>query len=172
MPQGDLALVIGASGGIGSAFMGHLRENKQFSHVLGLSRSSHPALDLSSEATIAACAETIRQSSQVPRLIILATGLLHEGAIQPEKGWRDLNPDAMARLFTLNTIGPALVPDALCVSLHPGTVATRMSAPFTKSGLNSLSPEESALRLLQVIDQLSPAQTGGFFDYRGEALPW
>ncbi|MFN8948940.1 MAG: C-factor, partial [Alphaproteobacteria bacterium] len=54
----------------------------------------------------------------------------------------------------------------------PGTVDTKLSAPFSKSGLNVRPPEEAAADLLRVIDGLTPAQTGCFFDYTGKPLPW
>ncbi len=63
-------------------------------------------------------------------------------------------------------------PQAVCVALHPGTVASKLSEPFRKDGLHVLSPSEAADQLLQVIDKVEPADSGGFFDYRGEALPW
>jgi NAD(P)-dependent dehydrogenase (short-subunit alcohol dehydrogenase family) len=61
---------------------------------------------------------------------------------------------------------------SICVALHPGTVATALSDPFSKTGLNVRSPAVAAAELLQVIHALQPAQTGGFFDYRGNTLPW
>ncbi|RKQ73706.1 SDR family NAD(P)-dependent oxidoreductase [Oceanibaculum indicum] len=63
-------------------------------------------------------------------------------------------------------------PQAICVALHPGTVDTQLSAPFSKAGLAVRPPEEAAADLLAVIDGLMPEQTGGFFDYRGDPLPW
>ncbi|CAN5708092.1 SDR family oxidoreductase [soil metagenome] len=63
-------------------------------------------------------------------------------------------------------------PAALCVALHPGTVATRLSEPFAKAGLDVQTPEDAAGRLLEVIERLLPASTGGFFDQRGEPVPW
>lgn len=42
----SLALVIGASGGIGAAIVSHLEASGRYRHVIGLSRSSDPALDL------------------------------------------------------------------------------------------------------------------------------
>ena len=63
-------------------------------------------------------------------------------------------------------------PQALCVSLHPGTVDTRLTAPFAKAGLSVATPAEAATRLIGVLDGLAPADSGGFFDYRGEPLPW
>ena len=61
---------------------------------------------------------------------------------------------------------------AICVALHPGTVATGLSAPFAASGLDVQAPEAAAARLLAVIDRLTPAESGGFFDHRGAAVPW
>jgi NAD(P)-dependent dehydrogenase (short-subunit alcohol dehydrogenase family) len=63
-------------------------------------------------------------------------------------------------------------PHAICVALHPGTVATRLSSPFAKSGLEVQPPDEAARRLLAVIDALTPVDSGGFFSHRGEPLPW
>jgi NAD(P)-dependent dehydrogenase (short-subunit alcohol dehydrogenase family) len=63
-------------------------------------------------------------------------------------------------------------PQAICVALHPGTVDTKLSAPFARSGLAVRPPEEAAADLLAVIDGLIPEQTGGFLDYRGNPLPW
>lgn len=63
-------------------------------------------------------------------------------------------------------------PAALCVALHPGTVATSLSAPFVKSGLDIQTTEQAADRLLDTIDRLRPDSSGGFFDHHGEAVPW
>jgi NAD(P)-dependent dehydrogenase (short-subunit alcohol dehydrogenase family) len=63
-------------------------------------------------------------------------------------------------------------PEAVCVALHPGTVATNLSRPFAKTGLDVRPPEVAADDLLAVIAALKPAQTGGFFDYRGDAIAW
>jgi NAD(P)-dependent dehydrogenase (short-subunit alcohol dehydrogenase family) len=61
---------------------------------------------------------------------------------------------------------------AVCVALHPGTVDTPLSQPFAKAGLTVRSPSVAAGELLAVLHGLTPAQSGGFFDYRGQALPW
>ena len=60
---------------------------------------------------------------------------------------------------------------AVCVALHPGTVATR----FTEKYLGrhpAVAPDEAAANLLAVIDGLVPDQTGGFFDWAGKEVPW
>lgn len=63
-------------------------------------------------------------------------------------------------------------PRAICVALHPGTVDTGLSAPFAKSGLQVQPPALAAKRLLTVLAGLTVEDSGEFFDYRGERLPW
>jgi len=60
---------------------------------------------------------------------------------------------------------------AACVALHPGTVATK----FTEKYLGrhpAVAPDHAAKRLLDVMDNLGPDQTGQFFDYAGKPVPW
>ena len=63
-------------------------------------------------------------------------------------------------------------PQALCVALHPGTVATGLSAPFAKTGLQVQAPDHAAARLLGVIDGFQAADSSGFFNHDGSVLPW
>ena len=60
---------------------------------------------------------------------------------------------------------------ALCVALHPGTVATRFTADYAASH-DRVPPEQAAANLLGVIDELTPAETGGFFDWQGKRVAW
>lgn len=63
---------------------------------------------------------------------------------------------------------------AICVTLHPGTVDTRLSQPF-QSGLapeRLFTPEVSAARLLDVIDALTPAHSGQLFAWDGQPIPF
>ena len=62
--------------------------------------------------------------------------------------------------------------DSICVSLHPGTVATALSEPFAKTGLNVRPATEAAADLLAVLAGLSPADTGCLIDYQGQKLPF
>ena len=62
--------------------------------------------------------------------------------------------------------------EAVLVSLHPGHVESRLSAPFGSGGQPTLSPDEAATKLLAVLDGLTPADSGGFFDQEGRAIPW
>ncbi|MGN6210230.1 SDR family NAD(P)-dependent oxidoreductase [Asticcacaulis sp.] len=229
-PSKGNAILIGASGGIGGALLTALIAQKGYDQVLPLSRSSAPPLDLLNEESIAEAASWAASQGDI-RLVIDATGFLHDAQFQPEKSWKHLDPAHMARAFAINAAGPALLmkhflpllpregrsvfallsarvgsigdnelggwysyraskaalnqfvrtaaielrrraPQAICVSLHPGTVETALSSPFHKTGLAVRPPAEAALALLGVINGLQPDQSGGFYDYTGQPLPW
>jgi NAD(P)-dependent dehydrogenase (short-subunit alcohol dehydrogenase family) len=63
-------------------------------------------------------------------------------------------------------------PHAICLALHPGTVATNLSQPFVREGRLTLDAAHAARHLLAVIEGLRPEDTGGFFDWRGAPVPW
>lgn len=229
-PAGGVAVVFGAAGGVGGALLAALNQDGRFARVLGFGRASEPAIDLLDEASLERAARLAADAGPT-RLAIDATGFLHDARQGPEKTWRELDADRLARAFALNAIGPALImkhllprlprqgkavfatlsarvgsiadnrlggwygyrasktalnqlvrtaavelsrthPDAVCVALHPGTVDTRLSAPFAKTGLRTQTPDQAAARLLAVLDGLAPRHSGGFFDHRGEVVPW
>ncbi len=59
----------------------------------------------------------------------------------------------------------------VCVALHPGTVQTKFTEKYL--GRHPAVPApEAAENLLRVIDGLTPAQTGHFFDWSGTEVPW
>jgi NAD(P)-dependent dehydrogenase (short-subunit alcohol dehydrogenase family) len=233
------AVVIGASGGIGRALVSALAARANVSSLTALSRSAAASpdrrvqtgrIDLLDEGSIAAAAAAC--AGKPPRLVICATGLLHDGPMQPEKSLRELDPDYLARVLAVNTIGPALVikhfapllprrgrsviallsarvgsisdnrlggwyayraskaalnqvvrtasielsrrwPEAIIVGLHPGTVATPLSAPFrgSVSAEKLFAPELAADRLLAVIDGLSSKDSGRCFAWDGSEVP-
>lgn len=116
------AVVIGASGGVGASLVRALVAAEAVTAILACTRSPSPwdvmpagskitpwRLDLTDEASVGAAA---RRAADLPelRLVIVASGLLHDGAaVQPERSFRHLDPDPLARLFAVNAIGPALV---------------------------------------------------------------
>ena len=226
------ALVIGATGGIGAALAYALTTSGHA--VTALSRSAgpdgEPPLDLLDEASIAAAAGSLRDHAPFTHILI-ATGLLHSGAVAPERSLRDLDHASLTRLFAVNAIGPALVAkhfvpllpregrcvlaalsarvgsigdnrlggwygyraskaalnmlvrtlaielartrkEAICVTLHPGTVDTGLSKPFQKAvpPERLFTPDRSAAHLLDVLDSLTPAQTGRCFAWDGKEI--
>lgn len=64
--------------------------------------------------------------------------------------------------------------EAVCVTLHPGTVDTGLSKPF-QAGVAAdalFTPAQSAAHLLAVIDGLAPAGTGRLFAWDGTEIPF
>jgi NAD(P)-dependent dehydrogenase (short-subunit alcohol dehydrogenase family) len=117
-PASLRAAVFGASGGIGKALCDLLANCAQIKQLYLFSRSGtglnaphieDMRFDLTDEASIASAAEFCSRDGPL-HLVIVTTGILHAGvALQPEKTWRSLDAQAMAHLFAINCIGPALI---------------------------------------------------------------
>ena len=229
-PEAGVAVVFGAGGGIGGTLVEAIQAADKFKHVVTFSRSTSPAIDLLDEGSLARAAAFAADLGEL-RLVIDATGFLHDDRQGPEKSWRQLDAANLARAFALNAVGPALImkhvlprlprsgkavfatlsarvgsigdnrlggwysyraskaalnqlvrtasielarrsSDAICIALHPGTVATKLSAPFAASGSEVHTPAAAARHLLAVINQLTADDNGGFFDWRGQPVPW
>jgi hypothetical protein len=65
-------------------------------------------------------------------------------------------------------------PDSVVVALHPRTVDTALSKPFSSRvpAERLFAPSQSAGYLLGVIDDLTPAATGGFFAWDGTPIEY
>jgi NAD(P)-dependent dehydrogenase (short-subunit alcohol dehydrogenase family) len=120
---GYRAVVFGANGGLGAAFVRALGEDPRCAIVYAGSRAvtavrGHTAelpskaspfrFDLEDEASIAAAAQSCSAEGRV-HLVIVATGLLHDGSLQPERTWRSMTPATLQRAFAINAIGPGLI---------------------------------------------------------------
>jgi hypothetical protein len=57
------------------------------------------------------------------------------------------------------------------VALHPGTVNSALSAPFNGAAIGRPA-SDAASDMLRVLDGLPVEETGGFYAYGGEKLPW
>lgn len=128
------AVVIGATGGIGGAIADALEEEGAFAavHRFGRSLAGAGHLDLTDEATIAAAAGRVA-AGPAPTLVVIATGLLHEGEHGPEKALRDLDADWLARSYAVNAIGPALAMKHF-VPLLPRTGEPKLAALSARVG--------------------------------------
>lgn len=109
-------IVIGASGGIGAAFVERFVESPQVTHIHALSRKaiSHTSpkvtsldFDFTDEVSLKNASETLNTVKPFD-MIIVATGLLQGEGIAPEKSMRMLTHEALAKSFEANTIGPAM----------------------------------------------------------------
>jgi NAD(P)-dependent dehydrogenase (short-subunit alcohol dehydrogenase family) len=108
LPDGFRALVIGANGAIGEGFVALLKQDVRCSEIVALSRTSDPKVDFLDESSMVHAAQVLKQQSPF-HLIICAAGLLHDGALMPEKKLADLKIDHLQKSFAVNAIGPALV---------------------------------------------------------------
>jgi len=65
-------------------------------------------------------------------------------------------------------------PKCAIVALHPGTVNTPLSEPFQRNVPEGklFTPERSAAYLLDVIEGLSEDDTGKFYAWDGQPIPW
>ncbi len=130
----ERALVIGNSGGIGSAVQAALAA--QGTDVVGLSRAAD-GLDVTDEPSVAATLGALEGAFD---LVFVATGALAAPGGAPEKSLRALDPQAMGALFAVNAIGPAMVLKH-CVRLLPRarrSVVAVLSARVGSIGDNAL----------------------------------
>jgi NAD(P)-dependent dehydrogenase (short-subunit alcohol dehydrogenase family) len=110
-PAASLSLVLGGTGGIGTALANALKQRGQ--RVLAVGRGTDPAIDYHDPASVERLAAFVSQRLQANgetlQTLIVATGVLHQGDVQPERSWQHLDAAALQHLFLVNTIGPALV---------------------------------------------------------------
>jgi len=65
-------------------------------------------------------------------------------------------------------------PELICVALHPGTVRSNLSAPFTARVPEEklFSPTQSCSHLQAVITDLTPTDSGNFYAWDGSPIPY
>ena len=59
---------------------------------------------------------------------------------------------------------------AIIVGLHPGTVHTELSKPYSSNTKTIFTPEQSATYLWDVIETRSLSDTGKCFDWKGDKI--
>jgi NAD(P)-dependent dehydrogenase (short-subunit alcohol dehydrogenase family) len=145
------ALVIGSQGGLGRALLAQLQRDASYAQVLGLSRSSDPAIDYSREDTLAQAATWLQAActAQPLRTVIVATGHLHSGGSGPERSLAQLDATYLQRVMLINAIGPALLLKHLAPLLpREGLLrlAGTATAPQRPRSTSSSRPRVSSFR--------------------------
>lgn len=238
------ALIVGASQGIGLEFARQFldRANRVYAtyrtRECDLFNFEHPnlerlSLDLTDEAQIEKAIAQIKSETPELHYVINCVGVLHDGAMQPEKSLRHLNANQLLKYFQINSIAAALLakhvqpllkhrdrailatisakvgsiednqiggwygyraskaalnmfmrttaiefkrtcPNAIVVTLHPGTTDTRLSKPFQRNvpPEKLFSTERTVQQLLAVLDKLQASDSGEFFSWDGTRLPF
>ena len=104
--EGYRALVLGASGAIGQAFVQALQADPRCSAVQAISRGQPQAWDQSDAASLAALAAQIEGPLH---LVVDATGALTIDGQGPEKRLQELDAQRLLRNLQVNAVGPALL---------------------------------------------------------------
>jgi NAD(P)-dependent dehydrogenase (short-subunit alcohol dehydrogenase family) len=91
-------------------------------------------------------------------------------------GWHSYRASKAALNMLIRTLAIELErtrPQAILVGLHPGTVDTELSKPFQRGVPEGrlFTPDQSAERLLAVVDGLEPEDSGGVFAWDGQRIP-
>ncbi len=101
------------------------------------------------------------------------------GSIEDNRlgGWYGYRASKAALNMLVRTLAVELArsrPLAACVALHPGTVDTALSRPFQRNVTTEqlFAPDHAAERLMGVIEQLGPDDSGGFYAYDGTRIPF
>ncbi|WP_426115752.1 SDR family NAD(P)-dependent oxidoreductase [Massilia sp. PWRC2] len=145
LPDQFHALVIGASGTIGAAFVELLSASPRCASVTGLQRQLPPHLDFAHEHSVAHAANELAAGPRF-HLIINAAGLLHSEDFMPEKRLADLHYAQMHATFQANTFGPAL--------------ALRYFVPL-------LDSERAIMAMLSAkVGSIGDNRLGGWYSYR------
>ena len=109
--------IIGSSGAIGHAFVEQLSEGNADAAIHAFSRQeprkkirgvTNYHIDYQKEACIESAAASATRDGLLD-VVIVATGMLHEENMRPEKSLRELSAKKFQRLFEVNTIVPAMI---------------------------------------------------------------
>ena len=242
LPDDFTAVITGAGGGIGRAMLKTLLASPRPGRVIAVSRQmpdhddprlTHLALDVTTDQGLGALADHL--AGTAVHLVFNAIGTLHDEqrGIVPEKKLDELSFAALEHLYHVNAATPAMLIQALTLSLkgkhptlfaslsarvgsigdnelggwyayraskaahnmlikgasielkrlnkqaillslHPGTTDTTLSKPFQarvpKGKL--FTADFVAERMLKVMDARTPADSGSFWDWAGEPIPW
>ena len=104
--EGYRALVIGARGSLGQAFVEALRSDPRCAHVQAVSRSEPMPWDLRDQASMAALARLLEGPFH---LVLDATGALTIDGQGPEKRLQELESENILHSLEVNAVGPALL---------------------------------------------------------------
>ncbi len=110
---------------------------------------------------------------RIARLAVLSArvGSIGDNALGGWYGYRAAKAALNQLLRTAAVEAKRTHPQSVLVALHPGTVETGL-APALRAGHPAVAPEVAAGNLLRVLEGLGPEQSGGFYDWKGEVVPW
>ncbi len=150
--------IIGASQGIGLGFVKQILQDNQVNKVYATYRNSETAsellnlaannsnkliclkMDITDESSIIQGIQAISSEIKKIHLVIYCVGMLHQGALQPEKSLRQINSENLINYFQVNSIGAVLLAKHLMPLLRhkEGSIFASISAKVGSIGDNRL----------------------------------
>ena len=118
--SGDVALVAGASGGIGTAAVEALLDDPGISAVYAASRRENPPARLAGEArlhwqqcdnspaAVKKAVDLATQGGQSLARMVICNGMLHSDRCRPEKALEQIDPACLQEVFAANAVVPVL----------------------------------------------------------------
>lgn len=232
--------VIGASGTLGETFVTALLDESPDNQLIVFARTpvthrdarvTYIPISYDSESAIESAVGAISPEVRFDRIVV-ATGILHNSRVKPEKSLKELKYDTMQEVFLANTLFPAMAAkyflprlltdrravmaflsarvgsitdnhlggwyayraskaalnmmvkntaiefgrfhkQAIIVGLHPGTVQSPLSEPYSAQ----VTPDRyftasyAVKKLMTVINGLEPSQTGNCYAWDGTQIP-
>ncbi len=151
-------LVVGATQGIGLGFVKRMLQEEAIATIFATYRTlaassgllalaqDNPerlicmALDVTQESQIAELVQKIQTTTHQLHWVVNCVGMLHDGALQPEKSLQQINSEQLLQYFQVNSISAALLAKHLLPLLkHPErSVFASISAKVGSIGDNQL----------------------------------
>lgn len=121
---------------------------------------------------------TMRHFSKLldPQNSIMVTLSAKVGSIEDNRlgGWYSYRTSKAALNMLVKTTSiewARTKPNTALVSMHPGTVNSRLSKPFRGEQIGRPA-DQAAAEMFGVIEKLQREDTGSFLSYSGEKVPW
>ena len=149
--QNAKVLVVGATGGIGSAFVEKIKQLDKDNIIIEVVRKkkyNHQIeVDMLDEESMTQCALEIHKQHGTIDMILNTVGLLHSDGAMPERAYKEINQDFLQKTFEVNTFIPFLV--------------SKHFIPLLSKNKTSLIAFMSAR-----IGSISDNNLGGWYSYR------
>jgi NAD(P)-dependent dehydrogenase (short-subunit alcohol dehydrogenase family) len=121
--------------------------------------------------TLAKFSSLLAKENAVMAVISAKVGSIEDNRLG---GWYSYRASKAALNMLVKTTAIELrrtQPNSKLIALHPGTVNSRLSKPFKGEQIGR--PAIDAARdMLAVLNQLPLSESGSFYSYSGEKLPW
>lgn len=110
--------------------------------------------------------DLLRQGD-APKLVNISSEAGSIGRMRHFRGYSYYGSKAALNMYTRSLALDPNLQGVIVIAMHPGWVRTDMGGQMAP-----LSPQDSAKRILNVVDRLTPADSGKFFTYTGDEYPW